>query len=100
MSRVYPGEPGRAGRRTTRTGPADRPEREIGDAVEPEQESLTYAVVATGVLVLVAPTAVQVMWLLVLVGALIAITQRRGRGRDGRGDRGVDGGGRPKERQS
>jgi hypothetical protein len=99
MCRVYPGEPGRAGRRTTPTGPAGRPEREIGDAVEPEQESLTYAVVATGVLVLVAPTAVQVMWLLVLVGALIAITQRRRRGLEGPGDRGADGGGRPRERQ-
>jgi hypothetical protein len=71
----------------------------MGDAVEPEQESLTFVVVATGVLVLVAPTALQVMWLLVLVGALVAITQRRARGVDGPGDRGADGGGRPRERQ-
>jgi hypothetical protein len=82
-----------------KTGP-ERPEREIGDAVEPEQESLTYAVVATGVLVLVAPTALQVMWLLVLAGVLVALTQRRNRGLDGPGDRGADGGGRPRERQS
>lgn len=68
--------------------------------MEPEQESLTFAVVATGVLVLVAPTALQVMWLLVLVGALVALTQRRGRGLDGPGDRGADGGGRSRERQS
>ena len=67
--------------------------------MEPEQESLTFVVVATGVLVLVAPTALQVMWLLVLVGALVALTQRRSRGVGGPGDRGAGGGGRPKERQ-
>ena len=67
--------------------------------MEPEQESLTFVVVATGVLVLVAPTALQVMWLLVLVGALVAVTRRRGRGVDGPEDRGAGGGGRPKERQ-
>ncbi len=75
------------------------PEREIGDAVEPEQESLTFAVMATGVLVLIAPTALQVMWLLVLAGALVAITQRRARGLDGPGDHGAAGGGRSRERQ-
>ncbi|MDT7744297.1 MAG: hypothetical protein QOE59_3375 [Actinomycetota bacterium] len=96
MNRALPaGEPLRPGRHV---GGA-RPEREIGDAVEPEQESLTFAVVATGVLVLVAPTTLQVMWLLVLVGALVAITQRRARRLEGPGDRGVDGGGRPRARQ-
>jgi hypothetical protein len=67
--------------------------------VEPEQESLTFVVVATGVLVLVAPTALQVIWLVVLVGALVTITQRRGRGLDGPGGRGAGGGGRDRERQ-
>jgi membrane protein implicated in regulation of membrane protease activity len=79
------------------TGPARLPEREIGDAMEPEQESLTFAVVATGVLVLVAPTPLQVLWLLVLAGLLVMLTQRRGRGLDGPGDRGADG--RSRERQ-
>ena len=65
--------------------------------MEPEQESLTFAVLATGVLVLVAPTALQVMWLLVLVGSLVVLTQRRGRGLGGPGERDTDG--RSHERQ-
>ena len=67
--------------------------------MEPEQESLTFAVVATGMPVLAAPTALQVMWLLVLIGALVALTRRGGGGVGGPGDRGADGGGRSRERQ-
>ncbi len=47
--------------------------------MEPEQESLTFVVVATGVLVLNAPTALQVIWLLALAGFLVAAGRLRDR---------------------
>jgi MYXO-CTERM domain-containing protein len=42
-----------------------------------EQEMLTIGVVASGVLVVNAATPLQVIWLLVLGGVLIAFARRR-----------------------
>ncbi len=47
--------------------------------MEPEHESLTFVVVATGVLVLNAPTPLQVIWLLALTAAVVALGRLRGR---------------------
>ena len=58
-----------------------------------EQEMLTVGVVASGVLMVNAATQLQVIWLLVLAGALIAFGRRRGVDDLGGGNTGGGGGG-------
>jgi energy-coupling factor transporter transmembrane protein EcfT len=48
--------------------------------VDPEQDFLTLAVLGTGVFVAVGPTPIQVLWLLVLAGVLVAQSRFRSRG--------------------
>ena len=53
--------------------------------MDPEQDILTLAVLATGVFAAVGPTPIQVLWLLVLAGVLVAQNRLRSRGLDGPG---------------
>jgi hypothetical protein len=64
--------------------------------VDPEQDILTLAVLGTGVFVAMWPTPIQVLWLVVLAGVLVAQSRLRPGGVDGTGgpDRSGDGGGR------
>jgi hypothetical protein len=46
--------------------------------VDPENEMLVMGIVASGVLVVNAPTPLQVVWLLALTGVLIVMGRRPG----------------------